>query len=224
MSGTNVIHHAGETTSPVAGNGVAPPAPATQPTPTAASSIADPAALGLAAFAMTTFVLSVVNAGLIQSAATPVVLGLALFYGGIAQLFAGMWEFRRGNVFGAVAFSSYGAFWLSFFFYVDFVAGGLAKVGEANAATGLFLLAWAIFTGYMMIAAFRTNMAVLLVFVFLFLTYVALVIGAWGGIEVVNKVGGWLGIVTAVIAWYTSFAIVLNSTFKKTLLPLGPLE
>jgi uncharacterized protein len=194
-----------------------------EPTAAAFPSIADPAALGLGAFAMTTFVLSVVNAKLIDATAEPVVLGLALFYGGLVQLLAGMWEFRRGNVFGAVAFSSYGAFWLSFFFYVLFIAGGLTKVGEASAATGLFLLAWAIFTGYMMIAALRVNVAVLAVFVFLFLTYVALVIGAWADSSTFNRIGGWLGLATAALAWYASFAIVINSTFKRILLPVGPL-
>ena len=77
---------------------------------------ANPAPLGLAGFAMTTFVLSIFNAHLVSTAGEGVVLGLALAYGGIAQLLAGMWEFRTGNTFGAVAFSSYGAFWISFYF------------------------------------------------------------------------------------------------------------
>ncbi len=224
MSATHILHPGGDTAKPEGGSSATPPATSAEPTATAASSIADPAALGLAGFAMTTFVLSVVNAGLIKPAATPVVLGLALFYGGIAQLFAGMWEFRRGNTFGAVAFSSYGAFWLSFFFFASYLLGGLEKVGEAGAATGLFLLVWAIFTGYMMVAALRTNAAVLAVFVFLFLTYVALVIGAWAGSDVWNHIGGWLGLITAVLAWYASFAIVINSTFKRTVLPMRPLS
>ncbi|MEO7130563.1 MAG: acetate uptake transporter [Dermatophilaceae bacterium] len=223
MSGTHITAPAGDPATPLpAGEGTPPPRSALE-LPTAASAIADPAALGLGAFAMTTFVLSVVNAGLIDKSAEPVVLALALFYGGLAQLLAGMWEFRRGNVFGALAFSSFGAFWLSFFFYVTYIVGGLAKVNEAGAATGLFLLAWTIFTGYMMIAALRVNVAVLAVFVFLFLTFIALVIGAFGDSSGFNKLGGWLGIITAVIAWYTSFSIVINATFKKTVLPVGPL-
>lgn len=200
-----------------------PGAHSAEPTASAFPSIADPAALGLGAFAMTTFVLSVVNAGLIDKTALPVVLSLALFYGGLAQLLAGMWEFRRGNVFGALAFSSFGAFWLSYFFYVTFLVGGLVRVKEAGPATGLFLLAWAIFTGYMLVAALRVNVAVLAVFVFLFLTFVALAIGAFWDIAVFDKIGGWLGIVTAAIAWYTSFSIVVNSTFRRTVLPVGPL-
>src|SRR6476661_1031748 len=149
---------------------------ANRPTPNAAVNIADPGPLGLGAFAMTTFVLSVVNAGLVDKSVEPAVLGLALFYGGLAQLLAGMWEFRKGNTFGALAFTSFGAFWLSFFYYVSFLAGGIgAHVGEA---TGLYLLAWTIFTAYMTIAAMRTSGAVLAVFAALTLTFLALTIGA----------------------------------------------
>lgn len=223
MSGTHITEPAGDPAASLPTDGGTPPTRSAVALPAAASGIADPAALGLGAFAMTTFVLSVVNAGLIDKAAEPVVLGLALFYGGLVQLLAGMWEFRRGNVFGSLAFSSFGAFWLSFFFYVTYIVGGLARVNEAGAATGLFLLAWAIFTGYMMIAALRVNVAVLAVFVFLFLTFIALVIGAWADSGVFTKVGGWLGLITAAIAWYTSFSIVVNATFKKTVLPVGPL-
>ncbi len=221
MSGT---HEVDPTSDPLATRLTSEPGPrSAEPTAAAFPSIADPAALGLGAFAMTTFVLSVVNAQLIDKTAAPTVLGLALFYGGLVQLLAGMWEFRRGNVFGAVAFSSYGAFWLSYFFFVSFAAGGLTTLHEIGPASGLFLLVWAIFTGYMMIAALRVNVAVLGVFVFLFLTYVALVIGAFADSSTANIIGGWLGLVTAVVAWYTSFSIVVNSTFKRIVLPVGPL-
>src|SRR4051812_49511812 len=90
--------------------------------PPIAPSIGDPAPLGLAAFALTTFVLSMFNSGLVSEKGVPVVLGLALAYGGLAQLLAGMWEFRTGNTFGAVAFTSYGAFWLSFWAFEVFYA------------------------------------------------------------------------------------------------------
>src|SRR3954452_22629287 len=123
-------------------------------TPTTESTtIADPGPLGLAGFAMTTFVLSVFNANLItDQKLAAVVLPLALFYGGLVQLLAGMWEFRKGNTFGATAFCSYGAFWLSYAAYVKFVAGDL-PADTAHQATGLFLLIWAIFTVYMTVAA-----------------------------------------------------------------------
>jgi len=185
--------------------------------------IADPGPLGLAGFAMTTFVLSVFNTNMISDTVGAAVLPLALFYGGLVQLLAGMWEFRKGNTFGAVAFSSYGAFWLAFAAYVKFVAPGL-PAGDAGNATGLFLLAWGIFTLYMTVAAMRTNGAVLAVFVTLTITYIVLTIGAFSGNAMTTKVGGWCGIVTAACAWYASFAAVTNGTWGRTVLPTWPLS
>jgi succinate-acetate transporter protein len=183
---------------------------------------ADPAPLGLAGFAMTTFVLSMFNANLVSSAGEPVVLGLALAYGGIAQLLAGMWEFRTGNTFGAVAFTSYGAFWISFWALVTFFA---AKIPAADAghAIGLYLWAWAIFTTYMFIASLRTTAAVALVFLLLSVTFVLLGAGNSGAHENVIHWGGYIGLATAAAAWYASFAAVINHTFKRTMLPVVPL-
>jgi hypothetical protein len=182
---------------------------------------ADPAPLGLAAFASTTFVLSIFNANLVNEKGVPVVLGLALAYGGIVQVLAGMWEFRNGNTFGAVAFSSFGAFWISFWalevFYVKDVGG------NAGHAVGVFLWAWAIFTAYMTVAALRVSAAVLLVFVLLTVTFVLLAIGADGGDKGVTEWGGYVGLATAAAAWYASFASVVNSTFARTVFPVGPL-
>src|SRR6188472_1258652 len=125
------------------------------------SMIADPAPLGLAAFALTTFLLSLVNAGIMPKDAEPVMLGVALAFGGLAQLLAGMWEFRKGNVFGATVFSSYGAFWLSFSPYLTFYAGGIPAEHHGVAA-GWYLLGWAIFTSLMLIAALRTTVVLAL--------------------------------------------------------------
>jgi succinate-acetate transporter protein len=187
--------------------------------PRPAERIADPGPLGLGAFAMTTFVLSCVNAGLVAKAAEPVVLPVALFYGGLVQLLAGMWEFRKANTFGALAFSSYGAFWLSFVGYVKFVAPGLPPT-DAGAATGLFLLGWTIFTAYMTVASVRVSGAVAAVFVALLATFILLTIGAYSGAAEISQLGGYLGILTAVLAWYASFAGVTNITFAKTTLPV----
>lgn len=189
------------------------------PDPTA--SIADPAPLGLAAFALTTFVLSVFNAGLLSEDLEPVVLPLALFYGGLAQLLAGMWEFRKANTFGALAFTTYGAFWLSFAAYVKFVKDGLGP--DSDTATGLFLLAFGIFTAYMTVAALRVNVSVLLVFVFLTLTFLVLAVGDFTGAKTIVHTGGFIGLLTAVLAWYASAAGVINFTWKRTVLPVGPL-
>jgi len=183
---------------------------------------ADPGPLGLAAFALTTFVLSMFNAGLVSKAGEPVVLGLALGYGGIAQVLAGMWEFRTGNTFGAVAFTSFGAFWLSFWAFVTFFEGDVpaAHVGDA---VGLYLIGWGIFTTYMFVASLRTTAAISVVFALLAATFFALGIGNSGGNESVVEIGGWLGLATAVAAWYASFAAVVNSTFGRTVLPVRPL-
>jgi len=183
--------------------------------------IADPGPLGLAAFAMTTFVLSCFNAGFFgaKSPLEAVVLPLALFYGGFAQLLAGMWEFRSASTFGALAFTSYGAFWLSFAAYVKFVAPGLGA--GAASATGLYLLGWTIFTAYMTVASLRVSVAVAAVFVALLLTYALLTVGAFAGSAGISVIGGYLGLLTAVLAWYASFAGVVNATWKRTVLPVG---
>jgi uncharacterized protein len=186
--------------------------------------VADPAPLGLAGFAMTTFILSFLNADIIkESAGVNVVLALALFYGGIAQFLAGMWEFKRGNTFGATAFASFGAFWLSFWALERLP---LLIKGDIHSALGLYLLSWCIFTAYMTVAALKTNAAVLAVFVFLTVTFLFLAIGAFQNgtpPDAMTKVGGYLGIITAVIAWYASFAGVVNATHNKQLLPTRPL-
>jgi uncharacterized protein len=184
---------------------------------------ADPGPLGLAAFALTTFVLSMFNAGLVSKAGEPVVLGVALAYGGLAQLLAGMWEFRTGNTFGAVAFTSFGAFWLSFWALVTFFADKI-PAAHVDASLGLYLIAWGIFTAYMFIASLRTTAAVALVFLLLTATFFALGIGNANESEGVIEVGGWLGLATAAAAWYASFAAVTNSTFGRTVLPVRPLK
>jgi succinate-acetate transporter protein len=187
--------------------------------------IADPAPLGLAGFALTTFVLSFFNADLAPASGEPIVFGLAFAYGGLAQLLAGMWEFRNGNTFGAVAFSSYGAFWLSFFAFAlwfDKLLPG-KDLGVAGHSVGLYLIAWGIFTAYMFIASLRTTTAVALVFILLTVTFFLLGIGQVNGDADVIHWGGYFGIATAVAAWYASFAAVTNSTFGRTIMPMGPL-
>jgi uncharacterized protein len=187
------------------------------------SPIADPGPLGLAAFALTTFVLSMFNADLLGKGGEPIVFGLALTYGGLAQLLAGMWEFRTGNTFGAVAFTSYGAFWLSFWAFVQFFEKSV-PAADAGHAVGLFLIAWGIFTTYMFIASLRTTAAVATVFFLLAVTFFLLGIGNAGAHPNIIKAGGWVGLATAVVAWYASFAVVTNSTFGRVVMPVKPLR
>jgi succinate-acetate transporter protein len=197
---------------------------ATTPGPQTGWSPADPGPLGLAAFALTTFVLSMYNAELVSRTSEGVVLGLALAYGGIAQLLAGMWEFRTGNTFGAVAFSSYGAFWISFFVLVQFIAPGIKDATALDHGIGLYLWAWGIFTTYMFVASLRTTAAVSLVFLLLAATFIVLGIGNSGTNNSIVKAGGYLGIAAAIAAWYASFASVTNSTFGRTVMPVVPLK
>jgi uncharacterized protein len=187
--------------------------------PPVAPAIADPAPLGLAAFALTTFVLSFFNAGLVGGKGLPVVLGLALAYGGITQLLAGMWEFRNNNTFGATAFSSFGAFWISWFVLEQF-EGSKIPAADLGHAAGLYLIAWGIFTTYMLVASFRVSAAVMLVFLLLAATFFVLGIGESSGTESIVKAGGWIGIATAIVAWYASFAGVTNKTFGRIVLPV----
>ena len=182
---------------------------------------ADPAPLGLAGFAMTTFALSLSNADIWGPAAASA-LALALVYGGGVQLLAGMWEFVRKNTFGALAFSSYGAFWISYYVLGKFVLTG-ASAADAQIAASTFLLGWTIFTFYAMIASLRVSGAVAAVFVLLTVTFVLLTIGAFQANTTLTHWGGYIGIATAAAAWYASFAGVVNETFKKPLIPTVPL-
>lgn len=193
------------------------------------SGIADPAPLGLAGFAGTTFFLSVVNTNMLGSSVQTIVLGLALFYGGLGQFAAGLWEFAKGNTFGALAFCSYGAFWMSFWYLLNHLPTG-AKANDILHGVGVYLLVWTIFTAYMTVAATRVSTAVLVVFALLTLTFLTLTIG-WLSESTADfeansnawiHIGGWLGILTALAAWYTSFATVVNFTFKRTAFPTFP--
>jgi uncharacterized protein len=187
--------------------------------------IADPAPLGLAGFGVTTLALSFANAGIIKEAGgLSIILGLAIFYGGIAQFAAGLWEFRRGNTFGATAFSSYGAFWLSFWWLNTHAIAGAGP--DIHQALGLYLLSWALVSAILSIAALKTNTATLAVLVALTLTFIFLGIGALQndatGLSSLTKVGGYLGIVTALLALYTAAAVVINATHKRDVLPTLP--
>ena len=190
--------------------------------PSAGWKPADPGPLGLGAFALTTFVLSMFNAGLVSHAGEPVVLGLALAYGGIAQLLAGMWEFRTGNTFGAVAFTSFGAFWLSFWALVTFFADKV-PAEHLGAALGLYLIAWGIFTTYMFVASLRTTVAIAVVFLLLAVTFFLLGIGNANESEGMVEAGGWFGLATAVGRLVCIICSGHRSTFGRTVLQVRPL-
>jgi succinate-acetate transporter protein len=185
---------------------------------------ADPAPLGLAAFALTTFMLSGHNASFIPDILW---IGLALFYGGLIQLLAGMWEFRNRNVFGATAFSTYGGFWMSLFIFVVLISTGVVNLSPAAVDESLawFLLAFFIFNTYMLLWSSMINWAVFAVFLTLEITEALLWVGLFAlpgttALDIV-KAGGWAGIVTAGVAWYTSAALIANSLAGRVIVPVG---
>jgi len=183
------------------------------PAQTTGIGIADPGPLGLAAFALTTFVLSFTNTGIFK--AEPVVFGLALAYGGVAQVLAGMWEFKKGNTFGATAFTSYGAFWISFWYLTGHTdLSGVTNADDLSHGIGLFLLAWFIFTAYMFVASLGTNVKLIAVFGLLTVTFLLLALADLTTTESLTKAGGWFGLATAVAAWFASFTGVASTTRK----------
>ncbi len=194
--------------------------PAVQPA-VAVTPVADPAPLGLAAFALTTLLLSGANAGWMGAATGSAWLGYALAYGGACQLLAGMWEFRNKNVFGATAFSTYGGFWIGLFLWVQFVAPHATSASAADHDLGWILLAFAIFNTYMLIMSAQVNTAVFAVFLTLEITEIVLFIGNFTGTSGIVKVGGYIGILTALCAWYTSAAGVSASLNGKLRFPVG---
>ncbi len=200
--------------------------------PAPAPAIADPAPLGLAAFALTTFLLSAINAGWAKSSTGFDWWGYAIAYGGLGQLLAGMWEFRNKNVFGATAFSTYGGFWIGVGLWLHFIAPTATAALQLNKDLGWILLAFLIFNTYMLVISTQLNMAVFLVFLTLELTEVFLVIGnfttktaALPPFLVHNttmiEIGGIIGVVTAAVAWYTSAAGVMNGLKGRVVFPVG---
>jgi hypothetical protein len=183
---------------------------------------ADPAPLGLAGFALTTFLLSGHAASFIPDL---IWVGPALFYGGLCQLLAGMWEFRNRNVFGATAFSTYGGFWLGLGIYVVLAsstsfASGLQGHDGTN-ALAWYLFAFAIFNTYMLIGSTRVTVAVFMVFLALEITEIVDAIAYWSGSSTTLHWGGWIGVLTAAVAWYASAAGVMNGTAQRVVFPVG---
>jgi uncharacterized protein len=194
-----------------------------------ASGWGNSAPLGLAAFAVTTFMLSMINAKLMPAAITPVVFGVALMYGGIAQLIAGVIQFRTGNTFTGVLFSTFGAFWLSLFaivqfFLKDITAPTLHATAVAQGqALGLFLYAFGIFTVWILIASFRTNVMVVLALAGLAATLFVLGAGNYYGNGLTVETGGYMGLVVAALAAYIGLAELCEASYKRAVLPLFPL-
>lgn len=184
--------------------------------------VGNPAPLGLVGFGLTTVILSLINAGVLPHAGENVVIPLALAFGGLIQLIAGILEFKTGNTFGMVAFLSYGAFWWWFALMLIFANTGVINLEGAGSTIAVTLIAWGVFTTYMWIGTFSLNRALWLVFLTLWITFYLLGFGDLFGVSWLSHAGGWVGLVCGLLAIYTSFALVTNATSGREALPVGP--
>jgi succinate-acetate transporter protein len=178
--------------------------------------LANPAPLGLAGFAMTTWMLSMVNAGWYTGAGVPLVLASAYAFGGTAQFAAGLMEMPRGNTFGTVAFCSYGAFWWTFALFVEFFSGKVP-----GTFVGWWLVVWGVITFYLWVGSLALNKALQSVLLALWITFFLLGVGEWFSISALHTAGGYVGLLTAVLAFYLAAAEVINEAHGKTILPIG---
>jgi len=182
---------------------------------------ANPAALGLVGFGLTTVLLSLINAGLLPAGGENVVIPLAIAFGGTIQIIAGLLEVKSGNTFGMTAFLSYGAFWWWFALLLILGHNGVLDLKDAGTTIGAALLLWGVFTLYMWVSTFKLSRALFLIFLTLWVTFFLLGAGALYAMPQLSHLGGWMGLVCGTLAMYGSFAIVTNATFGKTVLPLG---
>src|SRR5205823_10387131 len=187
---------------------------------TLATPTANPAAVGLVAFGLTTVLLSLINAGVLPAGGEPVVIPLALAFGGLMQIFAGAFEFRLGNTFGMTAFLSYGAFWWWFAFLLLFAHNQWIDISGAGPTIGVALLLWGVLTLYLWISTFRLSKVIFLIFLTLWVTFALLGFGAIQANPALSHLGGWLGIACGTLALYGRFGIVTNATSGRTVVPL----
>jgi succinate-acetate transporter protein len=198
----------------------APPRPAAASHHPVIRGIADPAALGLGAFGMSTALLSFANAGIFAGAATAV-LGLGLFYGGIAQIIAGIWEFVQGSTFGALAFVSYGSFWLAYWWTIT--TPDMAEQAGGG-GMGTFLMLWALFTAFMVVPCTRISVLLTALFSVAALTFVLLALAEYTSLEAFTRAAGYTGFVVGALGLYGCFASVVNATWRRAIIPMGSKE
>jgi uncharacterized protein len=183
----------------------------------------NPGPLGLMAFGMTTVLLNVHNAGLIPLSA--MILAMGVFYGGLAQVIAGIMEWKKNSTFGMTAFLSYGFFWLTLvgvFAFPKWIGTADLELGATSTALGYYLLAWGVFTALMFVGTLRINRSLQVVFGSLTILFVLLALGEWTGNATITKIAGWEGIFVGLSAVYGSIAQVWNELYGRIVLPLGP--
>jgi succinate-acetate transporter protein len=180
--------------------------------------LANPAPLGLMGFGMTTVLLNIHNAGFFPLGS--MILAMGIFYGGIAQVIAGIMEFKKGNTFGTTAFTSYGLFWMTFVFLIVFPTMGW-KEGPSASFMGWYLFMWGLFTFFMWIGTFGKNRALQIVFFTLWILFFLLAVEHWTGSEATGIFAGYEGIFCGLSAIYLAMAEVINESLGKTVLPIG---
>lgn len=179
---------------------------------------ANPAPLGLLGFGLTTILLNLHNAGFFPL--DSMIMGMGVFVGGIAQVIAGIQEWKKGNTFGATAFTAYGLFWIALVATWVIPAMGLGRTSEP-VEMGWFLLLWGLFTSGMFVGTLRLNRALQVVFATLAALFFLLAIRDFTGSVTIGVAAGWVGIVCGLSAFYTAIAQVLNEVYDRTVMPLG---
>jgi succinate-acetate transporter protein len=210
-------------TPSVLGQGVGPMGERGTITATLRDATGNPGPLGLMAFGLTTVLLNVHNAGLIPLSS--IILAMGVFYGGLAQVIAGIMEWKKNSTFGMTAFLSYGFFWLTFvgiFAFPKWIGTSALDLGATSTALGYYLLAWGLFTGLMFVGSLRINRSLQTVFLSLTILFVLLALGEWTGNATITKIAGWEGIFVGLSAVYGSIAQVWNELYGRVILPIGP--
>lgn len=181
----------------------------------------NPAPIGLLGFGMTTILLNLHNAGFFPLSA--VILAMGIFYGGFAQVIVGIMEWKKNNIFGTTAFTSYGFFWLSLVAIIIMPKLGMGEAADGTAMAA-YLFIWGVFSFFMFIGTLRINRALQFVFATLTILFILLAIGDFTGNEGIIIIAGYEGIICGASAFYTAIAQILNELYGKTLLPLGPVK
>lgn len=188
---------------------------------TSGNPTANPAALGLVGFGLTTVLLSLINAGVLPASGESVVIPLAMAYGGTIQIIAGILEVKSGNTFGMTAFLSYGAFWWWFALLLILGHNHVLDLTGAGTTIGVALILWGVLTLYLWISTFALSRLLFLVFLTLWIAFFLLGCGALLSQPALTQYGGWVGLVCGALAMYGSFAITTNATFGRTVIPIG---
>ena len=210
---------ADERTLTIPGQSIGPMGERGTITATLRDATGNPGPLGLMAFGMTTVLLNIHNAGIFEMNA--MILAVGVFYGGIAQVIAGIMEWKKNSTFGMTAFLSYGMFWLSLVGLIVFPKW-MGVEAPSETAMAYYLLAWGVFSGLMFVATLRINRSLQTVFLSLTILFLLLAIGEWTGNATITKIAGWEGIFVGLSAVYGSIAQVWNELYGRVVLPLGP--